>query len=195
MEICCVAVPDTGADRRSGKRAAIVTSARRACCRSRIRPATSWASRSARIPASPRTRSRTAWLMTSSKRDMCTPRRVGPSSTKHSSRAENSCGERRSTPMWMTFSTPVSPTRDSDMRTDGSAAWTSTGSVEDDGLGSMTPRRTLAVRAASIAPSSTTGCPVTPASDRTEALPERRTPLTGRSRVLGRAARTSAAAL
>src|SRR5829696_1718890 len=75
----------------------------------------------------------------------------------------------------MTFSTPVSPTRDSDMRTDGGAPWTSTGS-QDDRLGSMASRRTLAVKPASSTSWSTTGCPHTPASRRSEAPPQARRP-------------------
>jgi len=52
-----------------------------------------------------------ASLTTSSKRDMCAPFWLGPSSTTHSKRAENSCSE----PLHrirITFSTPVTPTRE-----------------------------------------------------------------------------------
>src|SRR5262245_20814456 len=59
-------------------------------------------------------------LTTSSNRDMCAPRWSGPSSTKQSSLASYS-----SAPMRMTFSTLVTPTRDSDSRTEGSDACTS----------------------------------------------------------------------
>ena len=55
-----------------------------------------------------------ASLTTSSKRDMCAPFWRGPRSTKQSSLAENS----RSVPpdaMRMTFSTFVTPTRESEM--------------------------------------------------------------------------------
>ena len=52
-----------------------------------------------------------ASLTTSSKRDMCAPFWFGPRSTTHSKRARNSC----SLPSWsrrITFSTPVTPTRE-----------------------------------------------------------------------------------
>ena len=117
-------MPDTGAGLCSGKRASMLTSARRAFCRAR----TSWAMCSASVSAlnvdSPRTTSPIASLTTSSKRDMCAPFWLGPSSTTHSKRAENSC----SVPFcWIriTFSTPVTPTRERLSWTDGRRAWTS----------------------------------------------------------------------
>ena len=62
--------------------------------------------------------------MTSSKRLMCAPFWCGPRSTKQSRRAEYSC----SVPLAairMTFSTLVTPTRESDSESVGARFWTS----------------------------------------------------------------------
>ena len=124
MYSSCVWMPETGAGLCSGNRASMLTSARRASCRAR----TSWAMCSASVSAlnvdSPSTTSPIASLTTSSKRDMCAPFCSGPSSTTHSNRAENSC----SAPFWrirITFSTPVTPTRERLSCTVGRRAWTS----------------------------------------------------------------------
>ena len=66
------------------------------------------ASVSARNGDSLRTTSPIASLTTSSKRDMCAPFWSRPRSTKQSSRAKNSSSRMRTT-----FSTPVTPTRES----------------------------------------------------------------------------------
>ncbi len=113
VEISCVRMPDAGAGRHSGKRAAIVTCTRRACARSRTRSATSWASRSARQPAAPTTASRTTSRTTSSKRGVCADDPESGSTTQ-SMRAGNGCAELSSTPRRTIVSTPVSPTRDGD---------------------------------------------------------------------------------
>ena len=63
-------------------------------------------------------------LTTSSKRDMCAPFCFGPRSTKHSRRAEYSCSAPGG-PTRMTFSTFVTPTRESDTWTVGQRSWTS----------------------------------------------------------------------
>ena len=78
----------------------------------------------ARSALSPRTTSPRASLTTSSKRLMCAPFWCGPRSTKQSSRAEYSC----SAPLaWMrmTFSTLVTPTRESESERVGARFWTS----------------------------------------------------------------------
>src|SRR5271155_602602 len=61
-----------------------------------------------------------ASLITSSKRDMCAPFCSWLRSTKHSRRAKNSSSRIRTT-----FSTPVTPTRESPTGTLGGRAWTS----------------------------------------------------------------------
>ena len=61
-------------------------------------------------------------LTTSSKRDMCAPFCFGPRSTKHSSLAENSSGRPSLPAMRMIFSTPVTPTRESETWTVGAEA-------------------------------------------------------------------------
>src|ERR1039458_7519761 len=83
-----------------------------------------WASVSARNGDSLSTTSPIASLTTSSKRDMCAPFWSEPRSTKQSMRARNSSS-------WMrtTFSTPVTPTRESPTGTEGGRAWTSSPSL------------------------------------------------------------------
>jgi hypothetical protein len=78
------------------------------------------ASVSARNGDSLRTTSPIASLTTSSKRDMCAPFWSRLRSTKQSRRAKNSSSRMRTT-----FSTPVTPTRESPTRTPGGRAWTS----------------------------------------------------------------------
>ena len=73
---------------------------------------------------SPRTTSPIASLTTSSNRDMCAPFWSRPSSTTHSNRAENSCSEPFCR-IRITFSTPVTPTRERLSWTAGRRAWTS----------------------------------------------------------------------
>ena len=63
----------------------------------------------------------TASFTTSSKRDMWAPFCLGPRSTKHSMRAWKACSLPFSR-MRITFSTPVTPTRESETSTDGSCA-------------------------------------------------------------------------
>src|SRR3954470_18675060 len=84
-----------------------------------------WANVSARKAEPPRMTSPIVSLTTSSKRDMCAPFCLGPRSTKHSRRAEKSCGRPSAPAIWMTFSTPVTPTRESETWTVGRDAWTS----------------------------------------------------------------------
>ena len=106
------------------------TSARRAPCRSRTFSAMCWASVSARRADSPSTTSPIASLTTSSKRDMCAPFCCGPRSTKQSSRAEYSC----SVPfarIRITFSTFVTPTRESETCSVGTCDWTSSSAISD----------------------------------------------------------------
>ena len=79
-----------------------------------------WASVSARNGDSLSTTSPIASLTTSSKRDMCAPFWSRLRSTKQSSRAKNSSSRMRTT-----FSTPVTPTRESPTGTAGARAWTS----------------------------------------------------------------------
>src|SRR5579872_4042594 len=90
---------------------------------------------SARVSAlnvdSPRTTCPIASLTTSSKRDMWAPFWSGPRSTTHSNRAEKSC----SRSPWlrrMTFSTPVTPTRERPSWTGG--AWACTSRIETVGV-------------------------------------------------------------
>src|SRR3954463_13377939 len=61
-----------------------------------------------------------AAVTVASKRDMWAPFCFGPRSTKHSSRAQKSCSRTR-----MTFSTPVTPTRERETWTVGRWDWTS----------------------------------------------------------------------
>jgi len=88
---------------------------------------------------SPSTTSPIASLMTSSKRDMCAPFWLRPSSTTHSKLAEKSC----SVPLWrmrITFSTPVTPTRERLSCTAGRRAWTSVIGTLDVGCEAITYR-------------------------------------------------------
>src|SRR3954454_3483973 len=100
------------------------TSARRAPWRSRTFSAMCWASVSARKALSPSTTSPMASLTTSSKRLICAPFWCGPRSTKQSRRAEKSCSAPLAR-MRMTFSTFVTPTRESDRDSVGAWLWTS----------------------------------------------------------------------
>src|SRR3954451_4255268 len=100
------------------------TSARRAPWRSRTFSAMCCASVSARSSLSPRTTSPSASLTTSSKRLMCAPFWCGPRSTKQSSRAEYSCSDPLAA-IRMTFSTFVTPTRESESESVGTRFWTS----------------------------------------------------------------------
>ena len=79
-----------------------------------------WASVSARNGDSLRTTSPIASLTTSSKRDMCAPFCAELRSTKQANRAKNSSSRMRTT-----FSTPVTPTRERPIGTEGARAWTS----------------------------------------------------------------------
>src|SRR5215211_5500293 len=117
-------MPLCGAGLCSGYRASRCTSARRAPCRSRTFSAMCWARVSARNALSPRITSPIASLTTSSKRDMCAPFWRGPRSTKQSSLAEYSvCVSPAS--MRITFSTLVTPTRESETCSVGTWFWTS----------------------------------------------------------------------
>src|SRR4051794_19709197 len=120
VEISCVAMPDTGAGRFSGKRAAIATSARGASRRSRTRSAGSRASCSARRAAVPASTSRSTPVTMSSKRSAPALGRPRSGSTMQSMRAAKGCAERSLTPRRTTTSTPARPTRDSAGRTAGS---------------------------------------------------------------------------
>src|SRR3954451_13292124 len=100
------------------------TSARRASWRSRTFSAMCWARVSARNALSPSTTSPIASLTTSSKRLICAPFWCGPRSTKQSRRAEKSCSAPLAR-MRMTFSTLVTPTRESERDSVGAWLWTS----------------------------------------------------------------------
>ena len=106
-----VLMPDTGAGLCSGKRASMLTSARRACWRLRTSCAMCSASVSALNVDSPRTTSPIASLTTSSNRDMCAP-------FWFAAELDDALEARREQLLGpvlrirITFSTPVTPTRD-----------------------------------------------------------------------------------
>src|ERR1039458_9222275 len=94
------------------------------------------ASVSARKVDSPSTTSPIASLTTSSKRDMWAPFWSDPRSTTHSNRAEKNWSD----PVWrsrMTFSTPVTPTRERLNASDGADDWTSTKRMLEERLGGI----------------------------------------------------------
>ena len=108
---------------------------------------------SARNAEPPTTVSPIASLTTSSKRDMCAPFCCGPRSTKHSSLAWKSCSA-PGAPMRMTFSTPVTPTRDSESLIEGVRFWTSGACERETGsMAVVLPADGVESRVSGIGPS------------------------------------------